>query len=774
MLFLASCSSTSSDNQPQEIAPQLSLTKGYQYTPNSRVCGFVSGWFSEFKNYSITPYRLSVLSEESWYRNFERDEAKKSSKNSAELVHAVKSYQQFPNELLSPSTFKKYFVEDFHSLTQAQKADFLSGAKMCHQYAEEANGKIVIGEASNPTFINKYDEREWARKVWENRKAKLCVGMERWVETISKLDLSTLKYTNRYPVDHIVFTEPFFNQVFYGRYSDLTANQLAGLSEVFSNQRVSFSNQNFTSCNHIHKQTKIEKFDAIFNYMTSAVRNSLQALNAKSIARRHPSKAGDAEKKEYQFITEVLLREHQLNEIEQFRQASEANLANTETLNKFLKQVITAERVTKPRGSNVKIGDQYLLDLKRKALDNFNVEQLIQHSLKEIEPRLPDNYEDIYKSSYSLAYRDSKAVEPLHFKQIAQMEELKEQYLGAYTGSEKKSQIRTTFDAAIDKIISNYVIIDQSQLSQLKPNIEDIKKSKLWLDDYSRFYWKYRWSKPVKSYYIQLTNKREELISKVWPSLEQHVASFDSSQSAETFNQSAINYNFDSKAEQGTLLIKLVQNRLSTLNSAERQEKEQQQLNEFLAKYYTQLEREHLIGHGQFKLPKNLPAPDEDTLFKTFYRVVKSHWRRAGYIQYIYDEDTIAMPVSAMGFKMRADTIVNHISIKSCQQISKNAYKCDYSLKYRVMPIHENAQLSAVMNQLSPVTESFLGIWQSGRKNSFSHVFTFTESGWWSDDMAEAYSKDQVRMDKISAAWQASRPKTQTCLNYKGFSFSCW
>ncbi|MBU2883194.1 hypothetical protein KO525_04575 [Psychrosphaera sp. B3R10] len=777
IMFLTSCSSTMSNNQPDKNQTRMSLVKGYNFTPNSRACEFVSGWFSEFSNYAISPYRLSMLREPYFNRWEVAQHEQGLAKLAPELVDAIPDYQQFPTELLSSNIFNKYFVEDFQSLNSEQKDNFLSGAKMCHQYAEEAKGKIVINEISKPSSINNYYERQLATELWEKREAELCLGMEQWVEAVGSLDLSAKKYNDNY----LIFTEALFNQVFYGRFVDLSANQRAGLSAAFSDQRVSFTDKSFKHCGFVHRRTQFKDFAFIFNKMGTMLKNANKYVGAGERARKQYTGTSPNQVKhringqlqEYRFIAEVLLREHQISKVDQFISMSKANKVSYETLDKFIEDVITSGNSKKPR---LTISEQYILDLKRKALvDNYDVEQMMQRSLMGIKSSLPlEGYSNIYKSKYSVLYRHSNSSIPPHFAQIAQIEEYKAMYLKVFQGAENKTSINKVFDSEIEKLLSDYVVIDQSLLLQLQPNIEGINKSKLWLDDYFRFYQKYGMNKLVADYYTQLQNKRKELISAVWPSLEKHVASFDSSQVAKAFGQGAVNYGVDSKNKQGKLLISLVQERIRSLSVAERQEQNQQELNRFLARYYTKMERAHLNQDGKFTLPKKLTAPDEDALFKIFFRVVKSQWKQAGYNQYIRDKNTISMPVTAMGFKMRADTDVHQISIESCQQLSKDSYQCDYSLKYRVVPVHEDAQLSAAMNQLAPLTKSFLGIWQSGRKELFSHTFTFTENGWWSDDMAEAYRVDQGRMNKISAAWNASQPKSKTCLNYKGLSFSCW
>ncbi|MBV1880985.1 MAG: hypothetical protein KUG82_05090 [Pseudomonadales bacterium] len=202
--------------------------------------------------------------------------------------------------------------------------------------------------------------------------------------------------------------------------------------------------------------------------------------------------------------------------------------------------------------------------------------------------------------------------------------------------------------------------------------------------------------------------------------------------------------------------------------------KREEDIKYFMETYYTPFEISNLTESGKFNTTNTIPAPNENTIFKVFFRVVDNHWKARGYGHFIRNKTTLSMPVKALGFSMRSDTSVTKLKVKSCVRVDHKSFRCDYDFEYRVRPVHENVALNEFSNKISFLTEGVMAKYEVGRQTQMSHTFTFTENGWQSQDFGDFYRKDNARMDRISDAWQAARPKYKTCLSYKGLSFSCW
>lgn len=205
-------------------------------------------------------------------------------------------------------------------------------------------------------------------------------------------------------------------------------------------------------------------------------------------------------------------------------------------------------------------------------------------------------------------------------------------------------------------------------------------------------------------------------------------------------------------------------------------EQREREIQNYLTTYYTPFEIESLREGAVFKAQGQVPAPDENTIFRVMFRTINNNFKSLGFTHEITGPRTISMPAKVFGLQFRIDYIINQLKVKRCNRVSTSSYKCVYDLAFYTSPEFEDAFFgSHLENPIFKGLVSGIGsIYRIGRETNHTHVFTFGKNGWQSNDLKQFFARDNERMNKISEAWRSSRPKYKTCQTYKGIEISCW
>ena len=216
---------SASDRKAGKISPGLS--RGYSLDLNSRACKAYSNWFSEFPAYGVSPYRVSSLLDKPIQDRVEKEADVDGFP--VVLKHAVDEYYQFPPDLVSEPVFSKYFKTDFLSLRESEKNNFVRGAKQCFKLKELAAGKVEI-----EPFATDARSRVTSKYIG-------CGVLSRWIDSLPRNE--RYNQNTNYRKSHYksapfyqsyMFAEPYFNQVFYGRYISLSLDQRLNLAQSLS------------------------------------------------------------------------------------------------------------------------------------------------------------------------------------------------------------------------------------------------------------------------------------------------------------------------------------------------------------------------------------------------------------------------------------------------------------------------------------------------------------------------------------------------------------
>jgi len=727
--------------------------KRSDYRLKDRSCKAYLTWFSNFGNYGVSPYSIDQLKSSANYQELIDNKTLP-----LEMANAITKINTFPEELIKPEIFQKFFVNKFVSLTQNEKNEFFFGAMSCHKLNELAKGKVEISLNSSP---------------------QQCAALTKWMDALPSFDLAYARnYQDRLFPYSFVFSEHYFNRAYYPRYLSFHPEQRLALAQHIKNCQMENPDSVWSDWRIANKV----KWGVISKILEDSV------LYIAPMTEKYPYEwQQEREEKRWQLEDKalrttaqahkavILYWEYKYRMIRALESAIDhPELFDPEAFNEVFN---LAQWGYSPRhiilDQEHTFDAEHLLSDAKETLAAFldqHSEFVVSTALEQIFQALPKDFTERYEQTESISLSKNDSL-PTPFSLVAGLLELQENLQSATDDLNTRNNISELIQIAISNVISPLITIDMSQLQSFPPGIEGIELSQTWLEKFLSRYQRFSIEPKVANATQTLIQIREAVVSRGLEAVTLRLANLHSS-SAIAYLKTRLLSGLDSQTVAGQTLTSRLEDRFHVLMIAEQGSSPTAHALSELQRYYTDFEISQLSDKGHFFTEMNAPFPSEETLVKTLYRTMQSQWLSAGHILKIDNKNTFSMSVLSEGFTIILDFEVAKLDILSCEKLSKNKFECDYRLEYTTLPRFEDAPLNMSKHEYSWLVDGTKLELQSGRQFDLKHIFQFTESGWSSDDMSDFIREEYKAMRKISIAWEPIK-NTRSCLSYKNLSFAC-